>query len=187
MYSVEPGFPDTFHGGKADSALSTAAGSGVWKASEAADRDALLLDWLTTYNTTIQKLSASATPLKFGAALPFWLDTYNGEPLSVTLPAGGAVKQPVWRVMVDLLRPGDSFQFMSCESALPLFFSLLFFLSGRCCKGWRRMPHPPLTCIPPVPLTTPRTQTPRTPTGCPAGWPQRWRMQTASRPASGPA
>ena len=85
----------------------------MWQATAAADRNALLLDWLSTYNATIARLAAASPPLRFAAALPFWLDTYYDEPLHVTPPGAGG-PQLLYQRMAQLMRPGDVLQLMSC-------------------------------------------------------------------------
>jgi hypothetical protein len=85
-----PGYPlATFHNELADSQLSTTT-VGVWKATPAADREALMLDWVTFFETARTKLKAAN--LRTGGSMVFWVDNYVGEPVQVTY---GGVRKPV--------------------------------------------------------------------------------------------
>ena len=69
----------SFHSGVADSKLNTNSG-GIWQSTEKADRYKLMESWLSIHDTIKKKLKSHS--VQFGAALPWWIDDYNGEPLS---------------------------------------------------------------------------------------------------------
>lgn len=66
---LEPPWQNSFHKGKADSALST-LGGGVWYPTEAQDRDTLMQDWIGTFEESRRRLRAAG--LRLNAALPYW-------------------------------------------------------------------------------------------------------------------
>eukprot|EP00834_Sanchytrium_tribonematis_P007466 NODE_678_length_4811_cov_0.248302.p2 type:complete len:327 gc:universal NODE_678_length_4811_cov_0.248302:1498-518(-) len=74
-----PGYKSSFHNDIGDSKLDK-NGGGVWKSSQAADREALVVDLLTTHDLIKDKLSGKNITL--GAAIPAWWDDYNGDPIS---------------------------------------------------------------------------------------------------------
>jgi hypothetical protein len=90
----------TFHDNIADSALNTAAGSGVWKSTQAEDREALMEDWLTIHTTLQSTLHAAG--LRFGVAMPSWLDNYYGAPVQVSFPAATSPRQGVMQSMMNI-------------------------------------------------------------------------------------
>ncbi|EMC96346.1 hypothetical protein BAUCODRAFT_156531 [Baudoinia panamericana UAMH 10762] len=60
-------------------------------------RDTLLLQWLDIFNQSSTLLRGNG--LQFGAALPFWLDNYDGEPLTVPTTDGNRTG------IMDLIMP----------------------------------------------------------------------------------
>jgi hypothetical protein len=106
---VEPqdlkGFRASFHSGIAGSKLS-ATGGGVWKASQREDREALLIDWLTIQHKASQKLHGAG--LRFGAAMPWWTEDYEGEPLTVDV--GGGTRARFSQVVMGMV---DDYVIMS--------------------------------------------------------------------------
>jgi hypothetical protein len=102
---IEPqdvGEYQTFHDGLRDGALSPEA-PGVWQASQAQDREALMQDWLEIHETAGAMLHAGG--LLFGAAIASWLSHYWGQPVGVSYPPGsprrGAVELLLSRGGVD--------------------------------------------------------------------------------------
>lgn len=75
-----PDYRASFHNGIATSKLSQTDG-GVWKATAAQDREALLEDWLAISAQAAARLHAHH--LRFAAAMPWWTQDYEGEPLTV--------------------------------------------------------------------------------------------------------
>jgi hypothetical protein len=98
-------FKTTFHNALKDSQLSTAPGSGVWKDTQANDRDYLMQNWLAIYTKTSQRLRASG--LEFGAAMPSWVGDFYGETVHVTV---NGTRQNLMPLMMALL---DSYVVMS--------------------------------------------------------------------------
>jgi hypothetical protein len=84
----------SFHNELADSQLSTTV-TGVWKATPAADREALMVDWVSFFQTAHTKLKAAN--LRTAGSMVFWVDSYAGEPVQVTYPnaQGVSVRKPV--------------------------------------------------------------------------------------------
>eukprot|EP00834_Sanchytrium_tribonematis_P000653 NODE_12_length_54577_cov_0.384100.p18 type:complete len:306 gc:universal NODE_12_length_54577_cov_0.384100:4166-5083(+) len=77
----ENGFKPSFHNAIGDSHLNKKSG-GVWKSSQAADRAALVQDYLKTHDLLKAKLKPKG--LLLGAAIPSWWDAYYGDPISAT-------------------------------------------------------------------------------------------------------
>eukprot|EP00834_Sanchytrium_tribonematis_P000654 NODE_12_length_54577_cov_0.384100.p19 type:complete len:306 gc:universal NODE_12_length_54577_cov_0.384100:5319-6236(+) len=75
------GYKPTFHNALGDSELDKNSG-GVWKDSQAADREALVEDWLNTHD--LIKAELKSTGVLLGAAIPSWWDAYYGDPISAT-------------------------------------------------------------------------------------------------------
>jgi hypothetical protein len=84
----------TFHNELSDSQLSTTT-VGAWKATPAADREALMVDWVRFFETAHTKLKAAG--LRTGGTMVFWVDSYVGEPVRVTYPnnKGAPDRRPV--------------------------------------------------------------------------------------------
>eukprot|EP00834_Sanchytrium_tribonematis_P001312 NODE_31_length_37178_cov_0.413576.p11 type:complete len:303 gc:universal NODE_31_length_37178_cov_0.413576:32027-31119(-) len=81
---VEPMDQDsytTFHNDIPDSKLSSKSG-GTWYQTQKDDRNMLMKNWLSIHDTLRIKLHNNN--LKLGAALPYWLDNYWGEPIRTT-------------------------------------------------------------------------------------------------------
>ncbi|HEX8610621.1 MAG TPA: peptidase inhibitor family I36 protein [Telluria sp.] len=91
------GFPSTFHNGIRDDQLNSSAG-GVWRSSQALDREMLLRDWLAIHNTCRNKLTAAG--LKFSAAMPFWTEDYYGAPVMVSY---GGTRETVGQQMMKIV------------------------------------------------------------------------------------
>jgi hypothetical protein len=102
---IEPqddGSHTSFHNGVTDSALSTEPGSGTWQATQAQDRELLLRSWLSIHQTASQLLHAQ--DLRFGAAMPFWTESYHGGgEVQVSFPDAGCTRQSVMKYMMPLL------------------------------------------------------------------------------------
>ncbi|EME83124.1 uncharacterized protein MYCFIDRAFT_174599 [Pseudocercospora fijiensis CIRAD86] len=88
----------SFHNGVKDSDLETAAGTGVWQESQAADRSALMRDWLDIHQAAKAMLNAADLPL--AAAFPHWTSNYCGEPLQVRWPDENATLRNVMELMM---------------------------------------------------------------------------------------
>lgn len=82
-------YPSSFHNDLTDSQLSSTTG-GVWKASQRADREALMQDFVAFFDTAHTKLKAAG--LRTAGAMVFWLDDYNGQAVQATY---AGVRQPV--------------------------------------------------------------------------------------------
>ena len=95
----------TFHNGVASSALSTTPGSGVWKDTQALDREYLMRDWCEIHAECRSRLRAAGALL--GTALPTWFDDYFGEP--ITCAYGGSTKN----VLEHLAALSDQIVFMN--------------------------------------------------------------------------
>ncbi|KAK0310694.1 hypothetical protein LTR01_003849 [Friedmanniomyces endolithicus] len=93
----------TFHNGIPDSNLSHAPGSGVWQPTQAQDREMLLRSWLSMHQTASRLLHTHG--LRFGAAMPWWTEAYEGEALDVTFPEDGvgSRRQSVMKHMMSLV------------------------------------------------------------------------------------
>jgi len=92
-----PGYRTTFHNDIPNSALSK-TGGGVWFSTQAQDREKLIEDWVTIYQTINHMLAPEN--IRFGAALPSWLDDYYGEEVLVTVQG---VTQGVMKFMMGLV------------------------------------------------------------------------------------
>ncbi|TKA74194.1 hypothetical protein B0A55_05138 [Friedmanniomyces simplex] len=91
----------TFHNGVADSALSEDPGSCVWQSTQAHDRKVLLRSWLSMYQTARQLLRTHG--LCFGAAMPWWTESYEGGELGVRFPDRAGIRQSVMKHMMALV------------------------------------------------------------------------------------
>lgn len=91
----------SFHNGLPDGELSTESGSGVWQATQAQDREMLMRSWIATYQTASELLHAQN--LHFGAAMPFWTESYYGAEVQVSFPRVDSPRQSVMRYMMPLL------------------------------------------------------------------------------------
>lgn len=94
----------SFHNGIAGSALNK-TGGGVWKSTEALDRDFLMQDWISM--TKQAHDSCKVNGLRYGQAMVSWLDDYYGEPVYCTY--NGANK----RVLEHIMPFMDDFFIMS--------------------------------------------------------------------------
>ncbi len=94
----------SFHNELADSQLSSTSG-GVWKASQRADREALMQDFVAFFDTAHTKLKAAG--LRTAGAMVFWLDDYYGEPVQATY---AGVRKPVSQ---HLMRYMDDYVLMT--------------------------------------------------------------------------
>ena len=114
---IEPQDNDThasFHNDVPDDALSTEAGSGKWQATQAQDREMLMRSWLTIHQTANELLHAAN--LYFGAAMPFWTESYPNTPVSVNFPFPHSPRQSVMKHMMPLL---DEYVVMSYNTHPP--------------------------------------------------------------------
>lgn len=92
-------YPSSFHNELTDSQLSSTTG-GVWKASQRADREALMQDFVGFFATANTKLKAAG--LRTAGAMVFWLDNYNGEAVQATyLGVRKPVSQHLMRYIDD--------------------------------------------------------------------------------------
>jgi hypothetical protein len=92
----------SFHNGVTDSALSTEPGSGTWQVTQAQDREMLMRSWLSIHQTASQILHAQ--DLRFGAAMPFWTESYHGGgEVQVSFPDANCTRQSVMKYMMPLL------------------------------------------------------------------------------------
>ncbi|KAK0364935.1 hypothetical protein LTR12_005623 [Friedmanniomyces endolithicus] len=93
----------TFHNGIPDSNLSHVPGTGLWQPTQAQDREMLLCSWLSMHETASRLLHAQG--LRFGAAMPWWTEAYEGEELGVSFPPEGAGgrRQSVMKHMMGLV------------------------------------------------------------------------------------
>ncbi|TKA23029.1 hypothetical protein B0A50_07247 [Salinomyces thailandicus] len=91
----------SFHNGVVDSALSNETGSGTWQSTQAQDREMLMRSWLTIHQIAQQKLQANG--LSFGAAMPFWTESYEGTQIRVNFPDSGSSRRGVMEFMMALL------------------------------------------------------------------------------------
>jgi Secretion system C-terminal sorting domain len=71
----------SFHDGFKDSSLNTTSG-GVWKTSQAEDREYLMQDWIGM--TQQAYVACHANGMKYGQSMVSWLDDYYGEPVYCT-------------------------------------------------------------------------------------------------------
>jgi hypothetical protein len=88
----------SFHNGIAGSKLN-ATGGGVWKASQRDDREALLIDWLTIQQQASRKLHGAG--LRFGVAMAWWTENYEGEKL--TIDPGDGTRVPFSQVVMGMV------------------------------------------------------------------------------------
>lgn len=102
----------TFHNDIADSALSTEPGSGRWQATQAQDREILMRSWLTIHQTARDMLHDQG--LHFGAAMPFWIQSYCGEEVRVCFPGSTHERQGVMEYFMPLL---DEYVVMSYDTS----------------------------------------------------------------------
>jgi len=103
----------SFHNGVTDSALKTEVGSGKWQATQAQDREMLMRSWIATYQTASKLLHAQN--LHFGAAMPFWTESYHGGgEVQVNFPDVDSPRQSVMKHMVPLL---DEYVVMSYNTS----------------------------------------------------------------------
>lgn len=108
---IEPqddGTHSTFHNEIADSELSTEPGSGIWQFTQAQDREMLMRSWLSIHQTARDMLHAQG--LRFGAAMPFWTESYYGGEVQVNYPEDTDKRQSVMKYMMLLL---DEYVIMS--------------------------------------------------------------------------
>ncbi|KAK0862828.1 hypothetical protein LTS02_006917 [Friedmanniomyces endolithicus] len=93
----------TFHNGIPDTNLSHTPGSGLWQPTQAQDREMLLRSGLSIHQKASQLLHAHG--LRFGAAMPWWTEAYEGEELGVRFPehGGGMRRQSVMKHMMGLV------------------------------------------------------------------------------------
>ena len=89
----------SFHNGLTDAQLSTTSG-GVWQASQAQDRQALMQNWLDI--TSMLRSKVRTAGLRLGASMPSWTDNYYGAEVAVMWGASGA-RQGVMKHMMGLL------------------------------------------------------------------------------------
>ena len=85
-----PAFPAHFHNGIPDSRLGS---------RQAADRQALMLDWLQIHHRLSRTLSAAGLP--YAAAMPAWTDDYYGEPVRVLAEGRRQDIQPLLMAMIN--------------------------------------------------------------------------------------
>ncbi len=90
-------FLETFHNGLSGPQLSR-NGGGVWRGSQADDREALLNDWLEIHKSIHEKLLKNH--LRMAAAMPFWTEDYFGAPVMVTF---GGSRMSVGQHMMNYL------------------------------------------------------------------------------------
>lgn len=91
----------SFHNDVADSDLSTEPGYGKWQYTHAQDREMLMRSWIAVHQTARDLLHAQG--LRFGAAMPFWTESYNGDEVQVRYPNDAAIRQSVMKLMMLLL------------------------------------------------------------------------------------
>jgi hypothetical protein len=102
----------SFHNDVTDSALSKEPGSGTWQATQAQDREMLMRSWLTIHQTASELLHSQN--LHFGAAMPFWTESYFGGEVQVNHPDSGCIRQSVMKHMMPLL---DEYVVMSYNTS----------------------------------------------------------------------
>jgi len=102
----------SFHNEVADSALSTQPGSGEWQPTQAQDREMLMRSWLTIHQTAGAMLHAQG--VHFGAAMPFWTQSYCGEEVKVRFPGSRDRCQGVMKYMMSLV---DEYVVMSYNTS----------------------------------------------------------------------
>lgn len=112
---IEPqdhGTHTSFHNEVADSALSNEPGSGRWQETQAQDREMLMRSWITIHQTARGMLHAQG--LRFGAAMPFWTESYCDEEVRVSFPGSTDKRQGVMKYMMPLL---DEYVVMSYNTS----------------------------------------------------------------------
>jgi hypothetical protein len=102
----------SFHNEIADNNLSTGPGSGKWHSTQARDREMLMRSWITINETARDLLHAVG--LRFGAAMPFWTEAYNGCEVQVCYPRSTDTRQSVMKHMMSLL---DEYVVMSYNTS----------------------------------------------------------------------
>lgn len=100
-----------FHPGIKSSYLDTAHMTGAWKESQAADRQALMRDWIDIHRTAKDVLNEAGLP--FAAAFPHWTCDYFGEPLQVCWPTDESPSQRVMDLLMDCV---DDYVVMSYDT-----------------------------------------------------------------------
>jgi hypothetical protein len=108
----DDGTHTSFHNEIADNALSTKSGSGTWQSTQAQDREMLMRSWLSVHHTARDMLHAQG--LRFGAAMPFWTESYCGGEVRVSYPEGTDKRQGVMKYMMPLL---DEYVVMSYNTS----------------------------------------------------------------------
>lgn len=91
----------SFHNDVADGDLSIEPGYGKWQHTHVQDREMLMRSWITIYQAARDLLHAQG--LRFGAAMPFWTESYNGSEVQVRFPSDAAIRQSVMKHMMVLL------------------------------------------------------------------------------------
>jgi len=112
---IEPqddGTHTSFHNEIGDSALSTELDSGKWQPTQAQDREMLMRSWITIHRTARETLHAHG--LRFGAAMPFWTESYYGGEVQVSYPESSNIRQGVMKYMMALL---DEYVVMSYNTS----------------------------------------------------------------------
>lgn len=112
---IEPqddGAHTSFHNELADSALSVQPGSGTWQSTQAQDREMLMRSWLTIHQTSRDMLHDQG--LHFGAAMPFWIQSYCDEEVRVCFPGSTYQRQGVMNHMMALV---DEYVVMSYNTS----------------------------------------------------------------------
>ncbi|CAN5384837.1 hypothetical protein BH09SUM1_BH09SUM1_03450 [soil metagenome] len=102
---------NTFHNGLGDSGLSTTAGSGVWKSTQADDREYLMRDWVNMHKVMQGMLHGAG--LKMGAAVTSWPDDYFGSEVSCTFDG---IHQGVYKHLMNYI---DDYVVMSYSTSVP--------------------------------------------------------------------
>jgi hypothetical protein len=101
---IEPqddGTHTSFHNDIADHALSTELGSGTWQSTQAQDRKMLMRSWISIHHRAQDMLHIQN--LRFGAAMPFWTESYCGAEVQVSYPESTDTRQGVMKYMMPLL------------------------------------------------------------------------------------
>lgn len=102
----------TFHNDTADSALSIEPGSGKWQSTQVKDREMLMGSWITIYQRARDLLHTQG--LRFGAAMPFWTESYCGGEVQADFPGSPGLRQSVMKHMMQLL---DEYVVMSYNTS----------------------------------------------------------------------
>jgi len=90
-----------FHNGIADTVLSKKPGSGVWQSTQAQDREMLMCNWLSMHQTAERLLHAQG--LRFGVAMPWWTEDYEGGELMLSFPEAASKRQGVMKHMMGMV------------------------------------------------------------------------------------